>query len=184
MAKKEDKETDFSGSSSTKLQKKMAKRAKSSVKPIKVDKSSDDTGKVKVIPFPLKFLAGYAALSTYKTNKKYEKIITQANKCQQEARHAVGMFETKMVEMKQADIEHQKAKLEKKVQRRQKWAGLIGQITGSASMMARTQMMGVGTGVIRANDKGISKNIVSTMAWGEAGQIAANAVSGSQPQMG
>ena len=138
--------------------------ALSSVKPQEVKEADKETRQT--IPFAIKAGLAYFAVTSYVQKKKFE--ASQKNIAQWESQmrnnFPDGMCAGDRVRyrMKMEDEQRKIKRYEKMMRGRQMLGRCLGRVTGAASTMARTTMMGAGTGIIRADDKGVLKSVITT----------------------
>ena len=152
------------GMSSKRLQAKRRKAATNTVTPEAV-KTEDDTP-IFPVPSGVKLGLAYFAVSSAIRDKQYMAAQKQMAAWQSQMQHnfpdGMNAGDRANYRMKMEEMQRKVERYKKFKERRQAISRLLGRVTGAASTMARTTMMGAGTGIIRANDKGIARDVIPT----------------------
>ena len=151
------------GQSSAKERKARAKKARTTVNPNDVKDAAKENSVH--LPFAIKAGLVYMAGKDFVRGRQMEKLLPEIKRLSQEIQKNAGdPYQRIRKEQLLHEAEKKQARLMKSKMRAQRFGMMFGRVTGAAQMMARTTMMGAGAGIIRADDKGISRNVIPTIS--------------------
>lgn len=151
------------GQSSSKERKARAKQARTTVKPNDVKDAAKENSVH--LPFAIKAGLVYMAGKDFVRGRQMEKLMPEIKRLSQEIQKNAGdPYQRIRKEQLLHEAEKKQARLMKSKMRAQRFGMMFGRVTGAAQMMARTTMMGAGAGIIRADDKGISRSVIPTIS--------------------